>query len=437
MADGNGGRGFWRKVARVANDAGTAFAEVEAQQSGHGGGGQLTRCPYCTEWIDLARCEVISAVAVGRHSPGRSSFDNFSLRGSDPDDPEGARETRPPARLLFDPNAQRPKSGTGALLDGLRTGAPQGGRLVPLDKIAPLRLMPRRRCTRCRRQLPVEMDRLPVKFLAVVGVTRAGKTIYLTQSLREATRHGSLVRFGCTDFALTDADDTADVLFTKYFERLFRRQDLLPATDPTEGPTQFTFTATVNGNEFLVVTHDIAGETVSDPYARAQELIFLPCADAVIFLLDPVDFDAVRVRLPAHVIGPGKPADQVHVLRQCLAELDEAGRPEVPVRIAVAKADLLFTYCGIDGPWRRPSSGDWRQDTSDIDNAVRKMLAAIGETEVLRVVEHRERVLFHAISSLGAAPGEDRRLPTGEPFRCSDPLGSALYSVARPPRASA
>jgi Double-GTPase 2 len=433
MANGNGGRGFWRKVARIANDAGTAFAEVQAQQSGRASGGHWTRCPYCTEWIDLARCHVISAVRGGRHTPGRSSFDDLGPSGSDPDDPEGIGEARPPARLLYDPNAQQPRSGTGALLDGLHAGAPRGTQLVPLDKIAPLKLMPRRRCARCGHQLPVEVDRLPVKFLAVVGVTSAGKTIYLAQSLREATRRGSLGRFGCTEFALTDTDDTADVLFNKYFERLFRRQDLLPATDPTEGPTQFTFTATVSGDEFLVVTHDIAGETISDPYARAQELIFLPRADAVIFLLDPVDFDAVRVRLPAHVIGPGKPADQVHVLRQCIAELDEAGRSEVPVRIAVAKADLLSTYCGIDGPWRQPSSGDWRQDVWDIDEAVRKMLSAIGETEVLRVVERRERVLFHAISSLGAAPGEDRRLPQGEPFRCSDPLGSALYSIARPP----
>jgi hypothetical protein len=428
-------RGFWRKVARIANDAGSAFAEVEAQQSGHGGGGHWNRCPYCTEWIDLAGCKVISAARNGRHSPGRSSFDNLGPSGSEPDHPDNM-DAAPSTRLLYDPNAQQVKSGAGMLLDGLRAGSARDTQPLALEEIAPLKLMPRRLCTRCGHQLPAEMDKLPVKFLAVVGVTSAGKTVYLTQSLREATRRGSLARFGCTEFALTDADGTADVLFNKYFERLFRRQDLLPATDPTEGPAQFTFTATVNGAAFLVVTHDIAGETVSDPYARAQELIFLPRADAVIFLLDPVDFDAIRGRLPAHIIGPGKPADQVHLLRQCLAELDEAGHPEVPVRIAVAKADLLSTYCGIDGPWRQPSSGNWRRDTSDIDEAVRKMLAAIGESEVLRVVERRERVLFHAISSLGAAPGEDRCLPVGEPFRCSDPLGTALYSMARAPLAT-
>jgi Double-GTPase 2 len=436
MASRNGRHGFWQKVARAANDAGTAFAAAEAQHSGRGTGGHWTRCPYCTEWIDLARCEVVSAVRGGRRSAGRSSFDNLDSSGADLDEREGG--TRHAARVLYSPAAQQQvKTGTGALLDTLRAGTGPGTSLVPLDNIAPMKLLPRRRCLWCGHLLPVEMDWLPVKFLAVVGVTSAGKTIYLTQSLREATRGGSLSRFGCSELALTDADDTATVLFNKYFERLFRRRELLPATDPTEGPTQFTLSTRVNEQPFLVVTHDIAGETVSDPYTRAQELTFLPRADAVIFLLDPVDFDAVRVRLPAHVIGPGKPADQVHVLRQCLAELNEAGRPEVPVRIAVAKADLLSTYCGIDGPWRRPPTGDWRRETTEIDDAVRKMLGSIGESEVLRVVQRRDRVLFHAISSLGAAPGEDRRIPEGEPFRCSDPLGSALYSMARPSMAIA
>jgi hypothetical protein len=430
MRNANGGRGFLRRVSGFANDIGQAWEQAEAQRSARDSA-IWRRCPYCAEPIDLAMCKVISAARGGRQAPGsrhavgRSSFDNLGpSEGADASDSAGA--WRQGTRVLYDPKAAQ-RTGTGTPAGG---GA--GGGLVPLDSID-RKLVPRRLCGRCGHLLPKELDQWPAKILSVVGVTSAGKTIYLTQSLREATLQQSLKRFGCDKLVPTDADETAEVLHNGYFERLFRRRELHGATNPKEEPRQFTLTAEVGQQEFLVVTHDIAGETISDPYGRAEELVFLPYADAIIFLIDPVDFDAVRVRAPAHVIGPGKPANQVHVLRQCLAELDEAGRAEVPVRVAVAKADLLATYCGIDGPWRQPPAADWKREVTEIDAAVRSMLYSIGEAAVVDAVGDRQRVLFHAVSSLGAAPDENGRLTEGTPFRCSDPLGSALFSMAYAP----
>lgn len=285
--------------------------------------------------------------------------------------------------------------------------------------------------------LPAELDELDTRILAVVGVTGAGKTHYLAQALNEGSKRGTLARFGCMEFAPTDANGTAHVLHNDYYTQVVRRREIFEATNPQVAPRQFTFTVGMHNQRFLLVTHDIAGESLSDSDKRAQELLFLRRADAMIFLLDPIEFDVVRSRLPAYLLGQDKPADQVHLLRQCLNELDQSLGHEIPVRVAIAKSDLITTYCGIRGSWQQPPARDWRHDIGQISSEIIKMLGHLHETEVLRLVQGRHRTLLHAISSLGAPPMQDGRLAQAEPVRCSDPLGTALLGMTLEPVASA
>jgi len=396
------------------------------------------RCPYCIEYIDLLRCDVVSAVRHGAHAASQSAFDNLEPSGPRPD-PDGWADGSEMVRrdgyeVFFDADqAQRghtPRSLAGDLFGHAPASA--GERLFPLANIDP-RKIPRRLCERCRHVLPAELDERDTLILAVVGVTGAGKTHYLAQALTEGAKRGSLHRFGCTEFAPTDTDDTARMLHEKYYTRVVRRRELFEATNPAEAPRQFTFTVTVDNRRFLLVTHDIAGESLTDPYQRAQNLVFLRRADAMIFLLDPTEFDAVRPRLPAQLIEQDKPADQVHLLRQCLRELDQTSADEIPVRVVVAKSDLLTSYCQIRGPWLHPPARDWREDIGRISDEVQGMLGYLNETEVVRLAAERQRTLFHAVSSLGAPPQQDHRLAQAEPIRCSDPLGAALRGMIHRP----
>ena len=428
------GRRLGEQISGLA-DRVASWAESETQHgSGVSSGPTTRRCPYCTERIDLRGCAVVSV--AGAAAQGGAGFDDGG--DSTPRGDTNARTGRgPDATINGYPVLREAQSGQngqasttmfGELLAGGR-----GPALTPLTQIASPARMPRRLCESCQHVLPPELDELDTRFLAVVGITGAGKTHYLAQVLTEATRRGTLVRFGCSEFAATDADKTAAALHTSYYTPVFRRRSVFEPTLPTRAPRQFSFTATVRGQRFLLVTHDIAGESFADHDQRAQQLTFLRHADAMIFLLDPIEFDALRARLPSDLIGPDKPADQVHLLRQCLRELDETSTHEVPVRLVVAKSDLIATYCGMTGSWTRPAGPDWQADIEQVSTDVQQLLIDLGESEVVRVLAARERTLFHAVSALGAPPGDDGLLSAAEPLRCSDPLGTALVGMAMQP----
>ncbi len=428
------GRRLGTQISGLA-DRVASWAEAETQHgSGVPAGPTTRRCPYCTERIDLRRCAVVSV--AGTAAQGGTGFDDggeSTARGdSDPAAGRGPDATINGYPVLREAQAgQKGQTATtmfGELLSGGRAPA-----LTPLTQIASPARMPRRLCESCRHVLPPELDELDTRFLAVVGITGAGKTHYLAQALTEATRRGTLVRFGCTEFAATDADKTAATLHTSYYTPVFRRRSVFDPTNPTRAPRQFSFTATVRGQRFLLVTHDIAGESFADHDQRAQQLTFLRHADAVIFLLDPIEFDVLRARLPSDLTGRDKPADQVHLLRQCLRELDETSPHEIPVRLVVAKSDLIATYCGMTGSWTHPAGADWQADIEKVSSDIQQLLIDLGESEIVRVLATRERTLFQAVSALGAPPGEDGLLSAAEPLRCSDPLGTALLGIAMQP----
>jgi hypothetical protein len=415
-----------------------SWAEAGAERSpSRPDGRDARRCPYCAEAIDLRRCDVVSAVRRPAHAAGQTDFDNLE---ADPvEAPSGGRHgdvgdgRRYGYDLLYDARARADGRASVSFMQELLGSARAAGGVTPLTRLAPPQKLPRRVCELCHRLLPVELDELDTRILAVVGVTGAGKTHYLARALTDGSRRGTLLRFGCSEFAPTDADQTAHTLHNDYYAPVVRRGELFSPTNPEEAPRQFTFTVAVEDEQFLLVTHDIAGESLTDPEQRAQQLTFLRHAAALIFLLDPVEFDAVRSVLPAELLGKDKPADQVHLLRQCLRELDSANTYEVPVRLVVTKCDLLATYCGVRGLWEHQPASRWSDDLGRISDDVQRALGMLGETEVLRLLSRRQRVLFHAVSALGAPPGPDGRLVEAEPIRCSDPLGAGLLGMVRQP----
>jgi len=402
-------------------------------------------CPYCATRIDLLHCDVVSTVDTA-DADGLTLGPDLLL-APDPlapfeEDPaafddaapvEGRGPAAGPAGRMHAysvlvPGQPKTVAATTSLRDELFRRALPAARLVPVTAVAPPELMPRRVCVSCGHKLPVELDELDAHVLALVGVTNAGKTHYLAQALRGASKGRTLRRFGCTEFAATDADNTANVLYEDYFTQVSRDRPVLGATHRNEGPKHFIFTVTVNSHRFLLVMHDIAGEALTDSTYRATNLTFLRRADAVVFLLDPVEFDKVRRHLPEELSGLLRPGDQVHLLRQCLAELREAGRTQVPVSVAVSKADLLESFVGVRGPWRDQPGEDWPRDVKMISDAVRQVLEDLGEFEVLDLFASRSRVLFHAVSALGAPP-RGGMLVEADPVRCEDPLGSALVAM--------
>jgi hypothetical protein len=183
----------------------------------------------------------------------------------------------------------------------------------------------------------------------------------------------------------------------------------------------------------LLYTHDVSGEAMADPARRTVDLGFLRRADALIFLLDPLEFDAVRRQLPAQLWGEERPAYQLDLLTQCVSEIRQTGR-NVPVCVTVSKSDLVSTYCSPRGAWqeRPPNGTGWQDDIRLVSNDVRRMLVELEEESIFQKLKSAAgegaRVSFHAVSPLGA-PAIGQAVPDATPVRCADPLGMALFGM--------
>jgi hypothetical protein len=278
------------------------------------------------------------------------------------------------------------------------------------------------------------MDTRQAHILAVVGLNGAGKTHYLAAALTQATRQRGLAPLGFTDFSADQ--ETAAVFHQDYYTRLFRDNEIFDATSAVvRSYDPMCFRVSREGyNPLLVMTHDVSGEVLADFRTRAGVTPFLRRASAVIFLVDPLEFDFVRTRLPAGSLPPARSIHQADLLNACLDELEyEFGKDQVPVAVTISKADFLPRLFGQEFTFNRESNHSdaqhWLDDLRASHEEVRDLLLRLGEVELVSTAEQRSRVTFHAVSALGKEPSRTTIEPA--PVRCLDPLAMVLMRLLK------
>lgn len=306
--------------------------------------------------------------------------------------------------------------------------------LVDLDDFA-VEDLARRICDACDTPLPIGMDECDAHVLAVVGLNAVGKTHYLATALSQSCRESGLEDAGFTDFH-PDDEDTSIRLHSKYYVPVFREGSVLSGTqvDAAVREKPLTFRVQRDGGQpFLVMTHDISGEVLSDRKRRASQTPFLRRASAVLFLVDPLEFNKVRSRVGAPPVE--RAMDQADLLHACLTELQYApgGRPP-PVAVVITKSDLLRGAVSPAAPFFRSpdtSSVDaYLEDIRRNSDAVAHLLEEIGERRLVTTARKHGPVTFHMVSALGHDPAGGS-LQRVEPLRCLDPLATVLQRLDR------
>ncbi len=305
---------------------------------------------------------------------------------------------------------------------------PAASTLRPLSDF-PAEDMPRRLCVECESPLPADLDERQTHLLGVVGLSHSGKSHYLAAALSEATRKRGLRPSGCTEF---QADDETAVRLHNYYTQVFRERVLLDTTQAEISlrDQPLTFRVTYDGAApFLLMTHDISGEVLADHRRRASLTPFLRRASAIVFLVDPLEFDAVRRTLPEHDV-PVRRIHQADLLAATLRELEYApGGQDVPVAVTISKSDLLDRVLPAPRSFSSPPAGEWLDDAVKTSHDVRELLLELGEDELVEIGDKHGQVTYHAVSPLGFSPLDDVAHDP-QPRRCLDPLGTVLHRLA-------
>ncbi len=231
----------------------------------------------------------------------------------------------------------RMKDGTNSYLHYDRDGMADS--VTDLDgKVSNMRV-----CPECHNPLPLHYGKNPIKFISVIGVSGAGKTVYLSQLVRNIVSNAAKVGLAAH--------------ITSNSTRQFLKENPVQMGVPLPGSTQpenfvqpmfydlskIMPDGTKQGN--TIVLYDIAGENCTDAEKMAAFGSFVRNSDGMILLLDPKQLPFVN-------------SDGYGDIDQVTAVLDtlyltitgsKSGKSPIPLAVCLPKADKpsiqqIFTY---------------------------------------------------------------------------------------------
>ncbi|GFH42506.1 hypothetical protein Hs30E_10570 [Lactococcus hodotermopsidis] len=188
----------------------------------------------------------------------------------------------------------------------------------------------RRVCPHCHNPLPGAYGKYPVKFVSVIGITGAGKTVYLSQICKYIANQLSY-------FSITVTPTT--IYAKEYIEAnpvIMGKK--LPIGSPPEQlmqPLCFDLMYQQDNKELYhtFVFYDIAGENCVDPEKMKGFGRFVEHADGILIVIDPEQFteasstaQPVKVLKTIHQVFQNKHSDEVRNL---------------PIAICISKGDKI------------------------------------------------------------------------------------------------
>ncbi|MCW2902859.1 MAG: hypothetical protein JWO67_5124 [Streptosporangiaceae bacterium] len=344
--------------------------------------------------------------------------------------------------VLDRPLADYTGSTAGASLPPVFAASGRGGRAQCPDCGRPTG---RRVCPECHNPLPSAYCDTPSRIVALVGAKNAGKSTYIAVLLHELMN-----RIGTElDTSLVACDDrTIDRYKRDFGHPLYDQRRLLPttasaATAPRE-PLVYLLTRTRRsrlsrlhrggGNDALtLVLFDTAGEDLRSRDTRDLHLRYLQAADAIIFLVDPLELPGARAALldgvrPVTADDPdSEPINVIARVTEALQSRRTGDRLRIPVAVALTKIDTLQPSMARQSALHRSRQVTGALDLDDreaVDEQVRALLHEWQAGQLDRYLRQRytEYALF-GLSALGGMP-DDGQVGAGgvRPYRAEDPL---------------
>lgn len=194
----------------------------------------------------------------------------------------------------------------------------------------------RRVCPHCHNPLPLGFGKYPVKCISIIGVTGAGKTVYISQLLKSMEDYAAKVGLGA--------------FFTTKHERDFVETNKvakgipLPGSTPPIRLSQPMFYEIVQNNgqttrQDTIVLYDIAGENCRDAQSMVRFAKFVKHSDGIVLLIDPKQLNFV-VNYDGDV-DTDAPALALNTLHNIL-ETESNKKSDIPIAVSISKSDQCF-----------------------------------------------------------------------------------------------
>lgn len=307
-------------------------------------------------------------------------------------------------------------------------------------------------CPSCHNKLPESTLLGRDMIISIVGSRDTGKSHFVGVIINELIERIS-VKFGG---AMEGFDDTMSRYRSGAYQKLYMDMQKLDLTkssvqDVNNGayrPLIFTLKLKHKGffrekvNSFTLVFFDTAGEDLNDEDTMNTVNKYICKSAGIIFLLDPMQFPAVRNQLDENTVSRASSVDWRQATRSDdimsrvskLIRNDKHMKSEtkinIPVAVVFSKFDAIAQLIP-EGSTILETSPHCNEkifdmfDWHNVDNEIRSLLVEWGaESFMFQVDVNYTNHAYFTVSALGMDnnPKENRKIDRPRPHRIEDPL---------------
>ena len=193
-------------------------------------------------------------------------------------------------------------------------------------------------CPHCHNPLPFEFGKYPVKYIALVGITGSGKTVYLAQmfkKIEEILAHVNLTVVGTH----SEMDE-----FIKSHK--IEKNEFLPVgttSDKLTLPIPVNVVNNITKRRYSFIFYDIAGENCVREDNINKYGKFIRNADGIIMIVDPKQFyELFDLDEDGNTDDMYKPEKVVDAMFTAFVSEDsESNSSNIPLAAVLSKSDIL------------------------------------------------------------------------------------------------
>lgn len=195
----------------------------------------------------------------------------------------------------------------------------------------------RRVCPCCHNPFPDNYGKFPIHFVSIIGITGAGKTVYLSQLLKGMKKYSEKVGYSAI------VNNTGVTAFIE--KNRVAAGVPLPGSTPTnrlQQPLIFQLVRDCGNNQKATETfvlYDVAGEVFKDEELIKRFAPFIQHVDGAIVLIDPLQFEVIS-EASGSAEALDEPTTALEAIHNIITAAQSNLKCSIPFAICISKADM-------------------------------------------------------------------------------------------------
>ena len=273
--------------------------------------------------------------------------------------------------------------------------------------------------------------------IALLGAKASGKSNYIGVLINEI-RRSMTETFECS-LNLAASEESKSYYENYYYKPLFEQGRIIQGTNkgiipPMIFPLRFMNAKGTVKKIAALSFYDTAGENLDNPNDMLIHNRYIPNANGIILLLDPLQVPSIRAKLQGKMKLPDQNTDAIDVLSRIIENIrvvkNIKGTINTPLAVVFTKIDALeqFDILSENSNLKNESEHLRRgvfvkTDFESVNLEVQRLLENWLAEDLPMLVKNFKNYAFFGVSALGGIPNGDRVGGDGiKPRRVLDPL---------------